>query len=319
MFKSISVLLTASILLFTATARGEVSFSYGNEKGQVAFINQNNHPGIEEPLPLGPLAFRKIGNLLFIADSVGGKVVKFDITSKLIQDISITATASNMLFDDIAVSEVDNGKSYRIWLIDALSNSILQFDEQGQLIGKLVSSKFVQPFRLELGSSGLVYVADKGAQMIFVFNSDARLLQEIPWEWTGMALSPDAEILYRLCYSSESNTSYLVSTNQEGKVTFEKELALGEHFNAEIWFVDEEKQECVITYSTTQAFERKLVMVKVGFDGVVKARKEFLPPFAMNRFVEKSGDDVWVADGDFSQAPEGIFKIKKIELPEIKE
>lgn len=314
MLKKFIPLLVAFFVMFSISGQAEVAFEYGNAKDKVAFINQNNHPGIEEPLPLGPLAFRAYGDKLYVADSVGGQIVVADQKKGPIAAVTLTATPSEMLFDDIAVDKCSE-KTICFWLIDALSTSIVKVGNDGKVKKKITSEHLIQPFRIEISSAGNIYVADKGARKIFAFDQNGKFLLEQPWEWTGMALSPDAEILYRIFFAPESDSSFLVSSDSKGEITREIELNLGEHFNAELWWVDEEKQEFVITYATSQAYQSKMVIARVGFDGEVKGKKEFVPPYAMNRYIDRNGEDVWMGAGNFEEAPEGKFRLIKFELP----
>jgi hypothetical protein len=293
----------------------EVTIAFGDKPEQAAFINQNNNPGIEEPLPLGPLSFQVTSKFIYIADSVGGKIIAADKETGAVTALKLTDKPKDMLFDDLAVVADKNGKARFFWVIDALSNSLLQFADDGKLLGKISSEKMIQPYRLEISNSGLLFVADKGARSIFAFDQQGKLIVEMPWEWSGMALSPDSDIVYRLFFAPESGTSFLVSANVEGKLTMERELDLGEHFNTELWWVDEEKQECVITFATAQNYQASLILARVGFDGKIKSKKDFKVPFAMNRFIDNYGTEIWAGVGDFSKAPEGNFSLVKFDLP----
>ncbi|MFZ5953182.1 MAG: hypothetical protein ACOYXC_20935 [Candidatus Rifleibacteriota bacterium] len=313
--KKIIAALTAISLSFAVAAGAEVSLKFGKADDQVAYINQNSNPGIEEPLPLGPLAFRAVGGLFYIADSVGGKILIADQQKGFVSAVKLTEKPADFLFDDLAVISGKDGKAEAFYLIDALSNSIIRFAADGKEQKRISSDRLVQPYRIEISSQGVIYVADKGARTIFAFDPEGNLKSEVPWEWSGMALSPDAELLYRVFFAPESASSFLVSSNVEGKLTMERELNLGEHFNAELWWVDEEKQECVISYATSQTYEADLIVARVGFDGEVKGKKQFKAPFAMNRFFDLSGTDAWLGVADYSKAPEGTFSIQKFELP----
>lgn len=302
-------------LMFISTlANCETIISYGTKKGQVAFVNQNSNPGIEEPVPLGPLAFAVTKNFFYVADSMGGALLQFHKKKGFVKELVITATPSEMLFDDL-VLEIDNKKIKAFWLLEALSNSIIHINSSGKIISRITNEKFIQPFRIEISPSKLLYIADKGARKIFIMNKDGKLMQEMPWEWSGMNISPDADVLYRLFYSRESNTTFLVSSNLQGEITAEKELKLGEHFNSELWFVDETKQEILVTYATSQVYERKLIVAKVGFDGEIKSKSELTPPLVMNRFIAGYENELWIASGDFSKAPEGKLKIIQFKMP----
>jgi hypothetical protein len=313
--KNVSLLFAIAFVLYAVSAFCQVSIEYGNDKTQLAFINQNNHPGIQEPLPLGPLAFRIHKERFFIADSVGGKIL---IASKkntdAIKQVTITATPSEMLFDDL-VLETDKDKVVSIWLIEALGNCLINVNGKGEIVRKIESDKFIQPFRIEISSSGLIVVADKGARSIFVFKPEGEEVIQLPWEWSGMGLSPDADILYRIFFAPESSTSFLVNCDFNGDITSEIELDLGEHFNTELLWVDEEKQEFLITYGTSQTYQTSLNIARIGFDGAVRGLKDIKLPFAMNRYIVKQGKNAYLAVADFEAAPEGTFKIVSFELP----
>lgn len=313
MIKKIFIL--TLILAVSSAAWAQTSFSFGNKENEVAFINQNSHPGIEEPLPLGPLAFRMHGNQLFIADSVGGKIIAADTEKGFVKAIKLAEKASDMLFDDLAVEMGDDGNVKSFLVIDAMTNAVIRFSPEGKELQKIVSEKMMQPYRIEFSRSGQIYVADKVSRAILFFDAAGKLIGEQPWEWSGMAVSPDADVVYRMFYSPESQSSYLVSCGNDGKLTMERELNLGEHYNAELWWVDEEKQEAVITYAVSQSYETTLILARVGFDGEIKGKTDLQAPYAMNRFIERSGNEIWSAQADFSKAPEGKLVIDRIEMP----
>lgn len=314
MFKYIFVISIVFSFFIPTLASCETAISFGNEKGQIAFINHKNHPELQEPLPLGPLSFQKAGSFLYIADSVGGKIVVFNQDKGFVKELVVTATPSTMIFDDITL-EITNDKITSIWLIDALSNSLLKVNKNGKITNKITNDKFIQPFRIEISPSKLIYVADKGARKIFILNNQGKMLHEVKWEWSGMAISPDADILYRLLYAQESNSTYLVSSNLKGEITYEKELQLGEIFNPELWWIDETNQELLMTYATSKSYSKKLIVARVGFNGEVKGKKEIVPPFAMNRFIAFEKNELWIASSDYSKAPDGHLRILKFALP----
>lgn len=315
MFKKIISIVALFSMMASASLFAQVTLAFGSKDAEVAFINQNNHPGIEEPLPLGPLAFRVTPTNIYVADSVGGKILITDKEKGFVAAVKLTAKPADMLLDDLALEIAKDGKASAFWVIDAMTNSVIKFAADGKQLLKISSEKLVQPYRLEISNSGLLFIADKGARSIFAFDQKGKLIVEMPWEWSGMALSPDADILYRLFFAPESGTTFLVSANAEGKLTMERELNLGEHFNAELWWVDEEKQEAVITYATSQSYQESLIIARVGFDGEVKAKENFKVPFAMNRFIDRNGGEIWAGAADYSRAPQGSLNLVKFDLP----
>lgn len=315
MLKKIASIVALFSLIASLPLFAQVTLAFGSKDGEVAYINQNSHPGIEEPLPLGPLAFRVTPTNVYVADSVGGKIIIADKEKGFVAAVKLTEKPAEMLLDDLALEIGKDGRASAFWVIDAMTNSLIKFSAEGKKQLIISSGKLVQPYRLEISNSGLLFVADKGARSIFAFDQKGNLIVEMPWDWSGMALSPDADILYRLFFARESGTSFLVSANAEGKLTMERELNLGEHFNAELWWVDEEKQECVLTYATSQSYQASLIIARVGFDGEVKAKDNFEVPFAMNRFLDRNGGEIWAGAADYSQAPQGSLKLIKFDLP----
>lgn len=310
------ILIIAILLVSLATVTSaQVTLQFGDKSDQVAFINQNNHPGIEEPLPLGPLTFRATAHNFYIADSVGGKIIITDKQKGFIAAVKLTEKPAEILIDDMAVVIGKDGKATAFWVVDAMTNSLIKFDCEGKQLTKIASEKLIQPYRLEISNSGLLFIADKGARAIFAFNQEGALMAEMPWEWSGMALSADADILYRLGFAHESNSSFLTSANLEGTITMERELNLGNHFNPELWWVDEEKQECVITYATEDQYQTDLIIARVGFDGEIKAKDTFKAPFAMNRFLDRQSNEIWAGSADYNEAPKGSFNLLELALP----
>jgi hypothetical protein len=310
--RKLTFLLITAILFLSSYAHAEVALKYGKTSGKVSYVNNNNHPELQEPLPLGPLTFRKIGKEIYVADSVGGKIIK---AGKDIQEVILSVNAGEMLIDDIAFAEVKNNKPSAFWVIEALSNSLKKFSFDGKLIETISSDKFVQPFRIEIGQNNYLYVADKGAKTIFVFNQKLKLIKSIAWEWSGFAISKKGDLLYRICYLPEKNISFLVAQNLKDELLIEQELKLGEHLNARLWAVDETNQEFFITYETSKTKMRKTILAKVNFSGEIKSKKEITLPYAMNRFLEISSGGIWLACADFSLAPKGELKIEKISFP----
>ena len=81
-------------------------------------------------------------------------------------------------------------------------------------------------------------------------------------------------------------------------------------FNPKLLWVDEVKSECVITYTPSEGFDGKFVVVRVGLDGKVIASSELDAPVAMNRIIDNIDySDIYVGKCNFTNAPEGKFEI----------
>ncbi|NCB40091.1 MAG: hypothetical protein EOM80_15125 [Erysipelotrichia bacterium] len=323
------------IFLFTFSAFSsfaQVVLPYGTGQGKVAFVNGNNYPGIEEPIPLGPKTFRLAGNDIWVADSIGGKLMQFSKEKGLIAEFSLLASPATVLtsvskvatkapdleliIEDMAPVYDSEGKLVSWWIIDLMQNRLLNYSTDGKKIAELKHEKFVQPFRVEVGTAGHIFVADKGSQAIFVFDSALKLLSQPNWEWSGFAVGSETDTLYRLFYEAESAKTYLVSQNLENVIEKELELDLPEHLNPELWWVNEVDEEFVLTYTPATRFEGKFIIARIGFDGKVKTSQDLVPPIAMNRFIDHNNfAEIWLGAADYGTAPAGNLTLLPMVLP----
>jgi hypothetical protein len=305
----------AFMLFFSAAALfAQIDLGFGVGPGKVGYFNDNNHPGVEEPYPVGPLAFRLAGDDIWVADSIGGKLIRMSKTAGFADEISVVASPSGVLIEDFALVRDVEGRLSEFWIIDAINNKLVNFAATGARLGEIATSSFVQPFRIEVSQHGTVYVADKGAQSIFIFDSEGNYLNQTNWEWSGFAVAGD-ETLYRLFFEADASNSFLVAQNLAGEITREIELALPEHLNPELWWVDEEKQEAVVTFTPATGFAGTFVLARIGFDGQVKAMVDLKPPYVMNRFIDRDKDEVWLGIADYQKAPVGNFTLAPFRMP----
>ena len=85
-----NICLLASLLIFSTNSLfSDVKVPYGEGKGKVDYTNINRYPELEEALPYGPLSFRLVGDKIWVADSVGGKLMQYDKDGKLITEFSV--------------------------------------------------------------------------------------------------------------------------------------------------------------------------------------------------------------------------------------
>ncbi len=307
------------VLLFcvcSVAAFSQISVDYGEELGKVGYFNSKNHPGEEEPYPVGPLAFRLDGEHIWVSDSIGARMLKLDRSSKMVTGFSVVASPAECLIEDFALVKDETGATKSLWIIDGINKKLVHFDVAGERLGEIVNDALVQPFRVETGRTGHIFVADKGAQEIFLFDATGKLVTKTNWEWSGFAVAGEADTLFRLFFEQESKKLMLVVQKITGEIAGEVELDLPEHMNPELWWADEAASECVITYTPAAGFDGKFVVARVGFDGKVKASGELAPPFVMNRFIDRQGDnDVWIGVADYNEAPKGSFKVEPFTLP----
>ena len=127
----------ASCILLTASAVwADVAVPYGEGSGKVDFINNKRFPKLGDPLPTGPLAFRMIEDKVWVADSVGGKLMQLDQKGKIISEISVLSEGTkpytideyknpvlNIQIEDIAPVRGDYGAVTAWWIVDSMKNS----------------------------------------------------------------------------------------------------------------------------------------------------------------------------------------------------
>lgn len=314
--RSLRVWFVLLLCVCSVAASAQINLEYGEGPGKVGYFNQKNHPGEEEPYPVGPLAFRLDGEHIWVADSIGAKMLKLDRSSKVLAEFAVVASPAECLIEDFALVKDESGATKSLWLIDGINKKLLHFDVAGKQLGEIVNEALAQPFRVETGRNGHVFVADKATQEIILFDNAGKLLTKTNWEWSGFAVAGENDTLFRLFFEKESEKTMLVVQKFGGEIAGEVALELPEHMNPELWWVDEAAEECVITYTPITGFAGKLVVVRVGFDGKVRATGELAPPYVMNRFIDRQADnDVWLGVANFDEAPESSFKLEPVTLP----
>lgn len=321
-------LLASFILLSTTSIFAELTIPYGEGPSKVDYTNNKKYPNLEEPLPFGPLSFRIVGDKTWVADSVGGKLMQFDNKGKLLTEFSVLPIGAkpyeideegfpipNILIDDIAPVVGQDGELEAWWVADSNDNKLIKFSADGKVLALLQDEDFGQLFRIEVGVGGHLFIADKGTRRIYVYNSNGEYVNDLNWEWSGMAVAGKEDSLYRLIYFKEENKNMLVVTDINGKVINSKTIEV-EMSNPELWWVDEAKEEAVITYTPLSGFEGEFEIIRVGFDGKVKASGKLPAPFVMNRFIDHSNyEDVYIGKCNYSEAPNGNFKIVPFKMP----
>ena len=305
----------------------------------------------EELIPVGPLSFRIVGDKTWVADSVGGKLMQFDEKGKLVSEFSVLPTGvkpyekdeegfplANILIEDMAPVLGDYGSIQAWWIADSNTNKLLKFSADGKPLALLADPSFGQLVRVEVGPSGHLFVADKVNNKIYVYDTNGNIMSEQNWEGSGMAVTGKDDYLYRLIYFNEEKKYMLVTTDVKGKVIKSQTLDV-EMFEPELWWVDEVKEEAIITYSHIAESENNLEredlediksaqltssknsnedfeIIRVGFDGQVKAKGKLSAPYLMNRFIEHANyEDVYIGKCNYFDAPIGNFEIVPFKMP----
>ena len=321
-------LLASLVLLSTSAVFAELTVPYGEGSGKVDYTNTNKYAEIEEPLPFGPLSFRLVGDKTWLADSVGGKLMQFDRSGKLLSEFSVLPAGvkpyeldkegfpdPNILIEDIAPIIGQYGDLEGWWVADSNDNKLLKFSADGKILAQLQDPDYGQLFRIEVGAGGHLFVADKGSRKIYVYDSKGDYVNDFNWEWSGMAVTGKDDNLYRLIYFNEENRNMLVKTDLKGNVISSKAIDT-EMSDPELWWVDEAKGEAVITYTPLEGFEGDYNIIRVNLDGKVIASGKLPAPFVMNRFIDHADyEEVFIGKGNYSEAPEGSFEIIPFKMP----
>ena len=326
-FKS---LLTLSLLMLSASVSfADITISYGEGAGKVDYFNYKRFPGFGDPYPSGPATFRAVGDKIWIADSVGCKLMEYSSNGSLVSEFSLLSKGAkpyrideykmpvcNMFIEDIAPVLDDYGKLMSWWVIDGYNSKLVNYSLDGKVIAEITNENFKQPFRVEIGKKGHIFVADKMSRSIFTFTESGELVNSLRWEWSGMAVAGSDEKLYRLMYVNEEHKNMLVCTNLKGKVIKTQLLDVENTLNPRLWWVDEEKGECVFSYTPGTGFEGYFKVVRVGLDGVTRGESEIAAPIGVNRFIDCSDSgDTYISKCDFYNAPEGNFEVVPHRLP----
>jgi hypothetical protein len=328
----IKKLFIASCFLFATNAAvfADVAVPFGEGSGKVDYINKNRFPKLEDPIPTGPLSFRMIEDKVWIADSVGGKLIQFDQNGKVLSEISVLDEGAkpysideyknpilNIQIEDIAPIKGDYGSVTAWWIVDSLGNRLLKFGLDGKKQAEIKNPDFRQLYRVEVGIGGHIFVADKGAKAIFTYDSQGQLINKLNWEWSGMAVSGTDEKLFRLMYVGEEQKNVLVVTNLEGKVIYTVKLDVVNMLNPKLWWVDEANNECILTCTPNTGYKGIFNVYRIGLvDGKVKAQGELTAPYFMNRFIDNIDyEDVYIGKANYLKAPEGKLEIVPFSMP----
>ncbi len=314
----ITVALIACCLATPAFA--EFSLPFGSGAGQVGFFNTNNHPDVEELVPVGPMAFRINGNEAWVADSMGGRVLRVTANGKVLAALSVT-TATETSVQDLAIATDRKGQVTTLWVLDAITQQIVEMSPDGKTLRRLGGEgdepgRFVQLHRIEIGKSGRLYVADKARQTITVLDGQSgTVVRERHWEWSGFCLDV-RENLCQLKWDGEAKETHLIREDFDGKLIDDTILALPPHGNPELWWINPDGEAIITFYPMLgegQAGPLTLARVKMS-DGKVSGTREINTPMVMSRGIEPAGSGIWVVASDYAAAPKGAFAIKRLPI-----
>lgn len=287
--------------------------NYGSEKGRVAVCNSKTDPKFAEDAPYGPMSFRVVQGQLWLLDSIGGKLLCINEKNEVKSELAIQGLAGNVLLEDFALVLGNSGKPESVWIADAADCVIRKISLAG---GKEllriggnggVAGKFLQINQLEVDHGGRLYVGDYGRNVISVFTQYGELIREIPWENCGFAINNKGSLVL-LAY--RENAGYFRRTySQKGQIESNKHLGMSELQNPRIWGIAA-NGSLIVSFIPAGGFKGRLNLYELADTTQVANRAELVPPGSMNRFLDFSGDRLYLAEADFFSAPEGNFSVK---------
>ncbi len=306
----ITALCLISITLISSPGFAQISIPYGAGSGKVGYINNNSHPKQENPVPIGPLSFRIVNKQIWIADTVGNKILKFEKSGQPAGEIQLAKADEMMLTEDFAAQFSPTGDLTDFWVINGFRSKLEKFSPDGKKLDELKSANFAQPSKIEIAQNGKIYVSDDVMQQIMVFDKNKKLLSQIPYEWSGFVLAKEPDSLYRLTYDQESKTSNLIKQTFNNKVLSSTKLNLGNHYNPNICWFNPETNNIAISYKTTDNPKGKQNFSIIGIDGSNKSTQEVNIPIAMTRhFALDESGQTWLGEAHYGLAPKGTLKI----------
>lgn len=311
----------------------DVELNYGEGHGKVGFINANNHPNVEELNSEGPGSFRVVEGKLYIADSIGGKIIVVDQKGKIEKEFSVIPSGEpkrkpdfegdpclQIMIGDICPIKGQYGDYAGMWVSDSLKNRLLEFDKAGKLLRIVKNEKFVQIGRIEMGLGGHLFVADEGAEKIFILDEDGKIITHETWDGYGLAVSGLNENLSRLCYSEENEAIFFVMSNLNNALVKEILLDIPGMMNPKLWWVDEDSKCFVISYMSNSDINEdgsisKLRVAKISFNGKIMKTGAMNVASSMRRYIEHDNyEKIYIGKCDYDKAPNGKFSIVPFEF-----
>lgn len=307
-------------LLLTGTAQaGEFALSYGAGNDKLSFVNAYSVPKQEEPVPLGPLSFRVLGDETWVADSVASRILKIGANGKVAATILVPDVATNTLLEDFALTRGPDGRPDGIWVISAQEQDIIRLTLDGKETARIggrgnTPGKFIQASRLEIGESGRLYIVDKGRQKVVVLEPDGKLVREQDWQWSGLCLDGQ-ENLYLTTWDARASKLHLQVFDLEGKMARDLPLDLPAHTDPEVWYCNPAGQ-VLLAFTPASGFRGKLKMALIETSGQVAEIADLPIPIAMNRYLEPADQEsFWLVAANYAKAPRGEFRVRRFPLP----
>lgn len=286
---------------------------YGTGQRQVGYYNDKVNPKMEEASPLGPMAFRLDDGELWLADSIGGRLLRLGSGGAPEAAMKVPGVGTDTLLEDIALVENQAGKVEAAWVADGADLFVRKLSvPAGKELARVGGrgqepGLFTQIHQLEVGPTGRLYVGDFGRSVITVFDPAGKLLREIPWERSGFAIDAQ-ERLSTIVYIEGSGYVWH-QYSPEGRLEKAVHLGLPALQNPRLWWLDG-NGGIAVSFIPAGGFRGVVTMHVFGPEGALLKRFSVKPAQGMNRYLAR-GDDgrLWCAVADLDKAPKGAFKI----------
>lgn len=286
---------------------------YGTAQGQVGYYNSRVNPKLEEASPLGPMSFRLKGGDLWLADSIGGRLLWLGSGGALKAAMKLPGVGTDTLLEDLALVENQAGKVEAAWVADGADLIVRKISvPAGKELARIGGrgqepGLFAQIHQLEVGPTGRVYVGDFGRSVIAVFAPSGKLLREIPWERSGFAVDAE-ERLSTIVFVD--GVGYVWNRyDPDGNLERATHLGLPALQNPRLWWLDRD-DGITVSFIPAGGFRGVVTMHAFSADGAVLKKFNVRPPAGMNRFLARGEDGkLWCALADVNAAPRGTFKV----------
>lgn len=291
-----------------AADSGPWNVGLGNAADQAALSVPRAGEPHEDPV-YGPLSFRVIRDLLWVADSVRGRLLAFRRSGALARIITIPAVPENTLLEDFCVDSFGG----RVWVADAADGSIRSIDvATGREMARCSPGnlRLAQVKQLEVDSRGNLFVWDLGQSTLVRFAPDGSLSGSLPVEISGFAL--DARDRIHDVVANPLHGLIWRIRNNQGRELEAVHLGLPDYLNPRIWGLTTDGA-LLLSVIPPGGFKGHLHLMTILPDGGIARIRRCSPPLAMNRFIDLASDgSLWLAQADFSGAPLRGLSIEKI-------
>lgn len=313
-------LLSIVLLLVLANAScllAQVALTYGPGPNQVSFINAKSDPNAEELFPIGPKSFRCAADGFWLVDSLAFRLLRLAPSGEVLTTFAVASGPAGFL-EDLAVVSAADGQVSALYLIDGNTQQVIELAADGTLQRTFAGhgdapGHFLQAELIEVNAAGQIFVADRARQTLTIFTSDAQVLRELHWEWSGFCLDPSGN-LCRLRWDEEAGVNHLLIETADGQPVRDTILAVGAHTDPRLWRVTA-AGEALVSWVPATGFAGAFKIASFDSAGQPVAVGEIVPPASMNRFLDQNaaGELIHVC-ADLESAPDGVFQLQPLAL-----